>query len=64
MGGRLLSHRVRLPAAAYVAEPLSIGEIDAHPDSARIWATIRQTREEADRSDRLDRASGREPGRD
>lgn len=26
---------------AYRAEPLSIAEIDAHPDSARIWATIR-----------------------
>lgn len=23
------------------AEPLSVGEIDAHPDSNRIWATIR-----------------------
>lgn len=26
---------------AYRVEPLSIAEIDAHPDSARIWATIR-----------------------
>lgn len=27
--------------AAYRVEPLSIAEIDAHPDSARIWATIK-----------------------
>lgn len=26
---------------AWRAEPLSIAEIDAHPDSARIWATIK-----------------------
>ncbi len=25
---------------AYTAEPLSVAEIDAHPDRDRIWATI------------------------
>ncbi len=29
-------------AEAWRAEPLSIAEIDAHPDSARIWATIKE----------------------
>ena len=42
----LLSHRTRLPAKAYGAEPLSVAELDAHPDSARLWATIRVMREE------------------
>ena len=42
----LLSHRTRLPAKAYGAEPLSVAELDAHPDSARLWATIRVIREE------------------
>lgn len=45
----LLSHRTRIPAKAYGAEPLSVAEIDAHPDSARIWATIRSLREEVSR---------------
>ena len=28
------------PPAALRAEPMTLAEIDAHPDSARIWATI------------------------
>lgn len=34
------------PACAFGAEPLSADEIDAHPDSARIWATIMSLRED------------------
>lgn len=36
------------PPAALVADPLTIAEIDAHPDSARLWATILAMREEHD----------------
>ncbi|WP_420415818.1 hypothetical protein [Marinovum algicola] len=32
---------------AWGAQPLSMAEIDAHPDADRIWATIMQAREEA-----------------
>lgn len=35
-----LDDQVSPPASAYAAEPLTISEIDAHPDGARIWATI------------------------
>ena len=28
------------PPPAYRADPYTVNEIDAHPDSARIWATI------------------------
>ncbi len=28
------------PVSAYSAEPFTIAEMDAHPDAARIWATI------------------------
>jgi hypothetical protein len=28
------------PPPAYRADPYTVDEIDAHPDSARIWATI------------------------
>lgn len=34
-----------ITAAAYCAEPLSTNEIDAHPDAARIWATIQSLRD-------------------
>lgn len=44
----LLSRRVTIPACAYGAEPFSIHEIDAHPDKARIWATIRDLRDQVD----------------
>ena len=33
-----------IPASAYCAEPLTTIEIDAHPDAARIWATIEAQR--------------------
>lgn len=33
------------PIGARGAEPLSLAEIDMHPDSNRIWATILQMRE-------------------
>lgn len=36
------------PATAYGAKPLTVEEIDAHPDRDRIWATIMALREEAD----------------
>lgn len=42
----LLSYRIRPPACAYGAEPFSVDEIDAHPDCARIWATILALRAE------------------
>lgn len=32
--------------AAHSAEPLTVPEIDAHPDALRIWATIIKIREE------------------
>ena len=44
----LLDDSISIPAAAYGAEPFSVAEIDAHPDRARIWATIRAMREEHD----------------
>ena len=31
---------------AYRAEPMTTSEIDAHPDRARIWATIHAVRGE------------------
>lgn len=33
---------------AYRVAPLSIGEIDAHPDADRIWATVAQIRADAE----------------
>lgn len=45
---KLLDDRVSPPAVAYGAEPYSVAEIDAHPDAARIWATIRAVRAEAE----------------
>lgn len=41
-----LDDQVTPPASAYAAEPLAISEIDAHPDGARIWATILAIRAE------------------
>lgn len=45
---------------AYRADPLSIAEIDVHPDSARIWATIRAMQGAVDdaRQKMLDDAEG------
>lgn len=40
----LLDDSISVPAVAYGAEPLSVAEIDAHPDGARIWSTIRAMR--------------------
>lgn len=34
-----------VPVSALRAEPMSTAEIDAHPDAARIWATIRCLRD-------------------
>lgn len=34
------------PPAALRAEPMTVAEIDAHPDGARIWATIGALRED------------------
>lgn len=36
----LLEQEVSPPAAAYGAAPFSVTEMDAHPDSARLWATV------------------------
>lgn len=32
--------------SAFRVDPLTVEEIDAHPDSARLWATIHALREE------------------
>lgn len=42
----LLDGTISPPVSAYSAEPLSVEEIDTHPDAARIWATIRALRAE------------------
>lgn len=42
----LLGSKPAPPLSAYVAQPLSLDEIDRHPDSARLWATILRLREE------------------
>lgn len=47
---RLLEDTPSAPSEALAAEPLSVAEIDAHPDSARIWATILAMREEHETS--------------
>ena len=36
------------PASAYGVQPLSVAEVDAHPDSTRIWATIMALRDTAE----------------
>lgn len=46
---RLLEDTPAAPVEALAAEPLSVAEIDAHPDSARIWATILAMRAEHER---------------
>ena len=46
---RLLDDTPSAPVEALAAEPLSVAEIDAHPDSARIWATILALRAEHER---------------
>jgi hypothetical protein len=45
----LLSPRPAPPPEAYRAKPLSVAEIDAHPDGARIWATVLAMRDEHDK---------------
>ncbi len=42
----LLDEAISPPASAYGAEPYTVAEIDAHPDCARLWATIRALRAE------------------
>jgi hypothetical protein len=34
-----------IPTSAVRAEPMTTAEIDAHPDSARIWATVQAIRD-------------------
>lgn len=57
----LLEHEVSPPVAAYGAAPLSVAEMDAHPDSARLWATVLAMRAYyetvvSEHEDRLERA--------
>lgn len=40
---------VRPSLECYRADPMSAAEIDAHPDSGRIWATMMAIREQAAR---------------
>lgn len=40
----LLSHKISVSPGAMRAKPLTPDEIDAHPDSDRIWATILRMR--------------------
>jgi flagellar biosynthesis/type III secretory pathway protein FliH len=35
------------PHQAYLSEPMSISEVDNHPDSIRIWSTINHVQAEA-----------------
>ena len=39
------------PVTSIHAEPLTAGEIDAHPDRDRIWATISALKAEFDQED-------------
>jgi hypothetical protein len=59
----LLDETLSVPASAYGAEPLAVAEIDAHPDAARIWATIRAMREEHDGLCELAYDAGLQDGR-
>lgn len=43
----LLDDVMSAPPAALVAEPMTVAEIDAHPDCIRLWATILALRAEA-----------------
>ena len=36
------------PVSAFKSEPYSLEELDEHPNSNRIWATIMAIKEEAD----------------
>lgn len=42
----LLSRSVGPVPSAFRSNPLTVAEIDTHPDSARLWATIHALREE------------------
>jgi len=46
------------PVTAYFARPYDVAQLDAHPDAARVWATILAVREEcsSEGSDTLDAA--------
>jgi hypothetical protein len=59
----LLSHNIWPAPGWQKATPLTAPEIDAHPDAARIWATIMQMRleysTERDRDYPSQRAFGR-----
>lgn len=44
----LLTSPATPPAIAYGAEPFTVAEIDSHPDAARLWATVKEMREEAE----------------
>ena len=51
----LLDDSISPPADAYGAEPLVAADIDAHPDRARLWATIIAMR--AEHAQVVDRAT-------
>lgn len=42
----LLDDSASIPAVAYGAAPFSVAELDAHPDRARLWATVAAMRAE------------------
>lgn len=44
----LLSRQIHPTPAGYTAEPFTPVEIDQHPDSARIWATVLAMRQEVE----------------
>lgn len=46
------------PVTAYFARPYDVAQLDAHPDAARVWATILAVREEcsSESTDTLDAA--------
>lgn len=60
----LLSHKRGVSHGARSAAPLTVDEIDAHPDCDRIWATILQLRDETSRQLDCDYPGGLETGRE
>lgn len=46
---KFLADTPGVPPHALTAQPLSVEEIDGHPDAIRIWATIHAIREEAEK---------------
>jgi len=48
MPNQYLDPQISVPFKAYTADALTIADIDAHVDSARIWATVLEIRKQYD----------------